>query len=422
MDATASFAPGQTEQTLSITVNGDTVDELDESFFIASRGRTTGASRPSSRRARSSTTTRRRRSRSTTSTVTEGNSGSSERELHGQPERDQRPDGDGQLRERRRDGDLAGRLRRGQRRPQLRAGRHLGDDHRAGRRRPARRGRRELHDRALEPGQRDVRGQPRTRHDHRQRRRADCLRRRRLGDRGQQRHRRRDLQRHALRAVGPRGQRRLRDRRGQRERHARFRDRRRTSSTSPPGRPRRRSRCRCSATCSTRRTRRSSSGWATPRTRPSAMRRASGRSATTTLRRRCRSLTPASPKATRAPPRRRFTVSLSAISGQDVSVAYATANDSAVAPADYAADERDARLPGRAIPRRRSRCSSTATCSTRPTKASSLNLTGPRTRRSRDGQGVGTITDDDATPTLSIDDVTQLEGNTGTRTRPSRSP
>ncbi len=34
-DAVASFAPLQTEQTLSITVNGDTVDELDESFFIA---------------------------------------------------------------------------------------------------------------------------------------------------------------------------------------------------------------------------------------------------------------------------------------------------------------------------------------------------------------------------------------------------
>ena len=35
VDAVASFAPLQTEQTLSITVNGDTADELDETFFIA---------------------------------------------------------------------------------------------------------------------------------------------------------------------------------------------------------------------------------------------------------------------------------------------------------------------------------------------------------------------------------------------------
>ena len=35
VDAVASFAPRQTEQTLSITVNGDTADELDETFFIA---------------------------------------------------------------------------------------------------------------------------------------------------------------------------------------------------------------------------------------------------------------------------------------------------------------------------------------------------------------------------------------------------
>ncbi len=35
---TASFAPFETEQTLSITVNGDTADELDETFFIALSG------------------------------------------------------------------------------------------------------------------------------------------------------------------------------------------------------------------------------------------------------------------------------------------------------------------------------------------------------------------------------------------------
>ena len=42
-----------------------------------------------------------------------------------------------------------------------------------------------------------------------------------------------------------------------------------------------------------------------------------------------------------------------------------------------------------------------------------LNLTGPTNATLADGQGAGTITDDDATPTLSINDVTQLEGDTG---------
>ena len=40
---TASFAPFETEQTLSITVNGDTADEIDESFFIALSGSDNGS-------------------------------------------------------------------------------------------------------------------------------------------------------------------------------------------------------------------------------------------------------------------------------------------------------------------------------------------------------------------------------------------
>ena len=39
---TASFAPFETEQTLSIIVNGDTADELDETFFIALSGSENG--------------------------------------------------------------------------------------------------------------------------------------------------------------------------------------------------------------------------------------------------------------------------------------------------------------------------------------------------------------------------------------------
>ena len=47
-----------------------------------------------------------------------------------------------------------------------------------------------------------------------------------------------------------------------------------------------------------------------------------------------------------------FTVTMSAVSGQNVSVDFATADDTATAPADYAADERHAR-PSRPARRRR---------------------------------------------------------------------
>ena len=43
-----------------------------------------------------------------------------------------------------------------------------------------------------------------------------------------------------------------------------------------------------------------------------------------------------------------------------------------------------------------------------------VNLTSPTNATIADGQGIGTITDDDAAPTLSINDVTVTEGNAGT--------
>ena len=51
-----------------------------------------------------------------------------------------------------------------------------------------------------------------------------------------------------------------------------------------------------------------------------------------------------------------------------------------------------------------------------------VNLSSPVNATIADGQGLGTITDDDAAPALSIDDVTVTEGNAGhRRTRPSPS-
>ncbi len=43
-----------------------------------------------------------------------------------------------------------------------------------------------------------------------------------------------------------------------------------------------------------------------------------------------------------------------------------------------------------------------------------VNLAGPSNATIADSQGLGTINDDDPTPTLSVSDVTVTEGNTGT--------
>ena len=50
-----------------------------------------------------------------------------------------------------------------------------------------------------------------------------------------------------------------------------------------------------------------------------------------------------------------------------------------------------------------------------------VNLSGPVNATIDDGQGLGTITDDDAPPALSVNDVAITEGNTGTVTRTSPS-
>ena len=108
-----------------------------------------------------------------------------------------------------------------------------------------------------------------------------------------------------------------------------------------------------------------------------------------------------------------FTVTLSAVSGQAVTVNYATANGSAVEPNDFA--------------------SSTGTLTFAPgeitktilvavkgdvldevNESFNVNLSTPVNATIADGVGLGTLTDDDASPTLTINDVTVIEGNTGT--------
>ncbi len=43
-----------------------------------------------------------------------------------------------------------------------------------------------------------------------------------------------------------------------------------------------------------------------------------------------------------------------------------------------------------------------------------VNLSSPANATIADNQGLGTINDDDASPNLSISDVSQVEGNSGT--------
>jgi len=107
-----------------------------------------------------------------------------------------------------------------------------------------------------------------------------------------------------------------------------------------------------------------------------------------------------------------FTVTLSATSTQDVTVNFATANGTASA-ADYAGGSSTVTiLAGQ----------TTATITIQvngddldeANETYFVNLSGPVNATIADGQGLGTILDDDPAPSLSISDVAVLEGDRGT--------
>jgi hypothetical protein len=108
-----------------------------------------------------------------------------------------------------------------------------------------------------------------------------------------------------------------------------------------------------------------------------------------------------------------FTVSLSAASGKTVAVSYATADGTALAGSDYTAvSDTLTFAPGET--------SKTVTVTVTGDTVSEddqtffVNLTSPANATIADSQAVGTITNDDAAPTLSVGDVTLVEGNAGT--------
>ena len=106
-----------------------------------------------------------------------------------------------------------------------------------------------------------------------------------------------------------------------------------------------------------------------------------------------------------------FTVSLSAASGQPVTVNYATANDTATGGSDYVAKTGTLTIPA-------GQTSGTITVLVNGDRLGEsdetffVNLSSPTNATIADGQGVGTIVDDE--PRLSIDGMSAAEGNSGT--------
>ncbi len=111
-----------------------------------------------------------------------------------------------------------------------------------------------------------------------------------------------------------------------------------------------------------------------------------------------------------------FTVSLSAASGQTVSVAYATHDGTATtAGSDYTATSGTLTLtPGQTAKTVDVPVHGDTT--TEPDEALTLKLTSPANATIADDTGAGTIQNDDAVPQISINDVSHLEGAAGTTT------
>ncbi len=107
-----------------------------------------------------------------------------------------------------------------------------------------------------------------------------------------------------------------------------------------------------------------------------------------------------------------FTVSLSALSGQTVSVGYTTADDTATAGADYTAAGNTLVFSPGTLTRTLTVVTTSDTLDEIDERFF-VNLNGPVNAAIADGEGIGTITDNDALPTISVADVTVNEGNAG---------
>jgi len=109
-----------------------------------------------------------------------------------------------------------------------------------------------------------------------------------------------------------------------------------------------------------------------------------------------------------------FTVTLSRPSAQPISVNFATADGTAVAPGDYhAANGPVVFNPGQTSQLVTILVNGDTTAE--PNESFTVNLASPSGATIADAQGVGTISNDDP-PGISINDVSIIEGNSGTKT------
>jgi hypothetical protein len=110
-----------------------------------------------------------------------------------------------------------------------------------------------------------------------------------------------------------------------------------------------------------------------------------------------------------------FTVSLSNASFQTITVNYGTANNTATASSDFlAANGTVTFAPGQTS--QPLNITVNGDTLVEPNETFTVNLSGATNASIADSQGVGTITNDDTQPNISINDVTLNEGNSGTRT------
>ena len=109
-----------------------------------------------------------------------------------------------------------------------------------------------------------------------------------------------------------------------------------------------------------------------------------------------------------------FTVTLSAAASSAVTVNYATANGTATASSDYVAASGTltfaAGATTRTIP-----VTVNGDATVEPNETFLVNLSAASGATLADGQGTGTIVNDDSVPTLSINDMSMTEGNSGTK-------
>jgi hypothetical protein len=110
-----------------------------------------------------------------------------------------------------------------------------------------------------------------------------------------------------------------------------------------------------------------------------------------------------------------FTVTLSAASGRPVSVNYATSNGTAtIGAGDYVAASGVLSFPTGTTSRQVS-VTVNSDLLNETNETFNLNLSGASNATIADNRGIATIANDDLPPTISIDDVSVMEGNTGTR-------